>query len=205
MAETDIHLHDMCSTSDESIIALLQEWEQFANDQCVLHEEARRHFKLHNYMLAIPAIILSTVSGTGNIGLSSSECTSGILSIAFGSLALVSASLFSIHRYMNLPELQQMHEFYSDEFTKIANEIRMNIVLRNDASKTYTSIHEFTKNIKKHLDICIDKAPAVPMSIIILQEKNKGRKLMESMTLRKVDVNNALSINVLSSTPSPVE
>lgn len=171
--------------TEKEIIALMEDWERFADEQSTLHNNARIHYKTFNYLLAIPAIVISTVSGTGNIGVSTSSCSGTILSIVFGSLALVAASMFSVHRYMNLPELQQMHDFYSDTFFKLANDIRFNIIVRNHENRAFISLVEFAKDIKKNIDICVDKAPSVPKQIINQEVLRKGHSIMEGMTLRK--------------------
>jgi len=184
-------------STEQEVLELLTQWERFADERSHLHNKARMHYKIVNYCLAIPAILLSTVSGTGNIGISSSMCSDTTLSIAFGTLGLISASLFSIHRYMNIPELQQTHDFYSDEFYKLGNEIRLNVVIRNDNQRTFSSVIELAKNIKKNFDICVDKAPSVPASIIKQETAKKKHKALETMhTVRRADASEDVEIQV---------
>ena len=161
-------------TNEQEVLDLLGQWEQFADERSELHGKARRYYKLLNYSLAIPAILLTTVAGTGNIGLSTSMCDDTALSIAFGAMGIVAASLFSIHRYVNIPELQQTHDFFGDEFYKLGNEIRLNIVIRHDERRTFASVIELSKSIKKNFDICVAKAPALPWIITTRETARKG-------------------------------
>lgn len=139
-----------------------------------MHAIAVSFFRTVNYMIAIPAILLSTFSGAGSIGLASS-CDADSLSIALGFLVLISGAMFSIHRYMNIPELQQMHDFYGDEFYKLSNSIRLNLVLSSDESRSFKNIQEYAKFIKGQIDICIDKAPGIPRHIVRKTKKRLGQ------------------------------
>jgi hypothetical protein len=150
-------------------VSLLKEWQGFCEEQCILHDMCRGRYKKLNYFFAIPAILLSTVGGTANIGLSGNSCSvdgeQKWLSIVFGSLGLSSAALFTIHRYMNLPELQQQHEFYSGEYAKLLNEIKMQLFIDGSENPTYHNLVEFVKACKQKLDSQIDKAPSIARSI----------------------------------------
>jgi hypothetical protein len=165
-------------TNETELIQLLVEWASYAEEQACMHDQARTYYRTFNYTLALPAIVLSTIGGTGNIGVSSTDCSNTtMLNIVFGSLGLASATLFTIHRYLNLPEYQQQHDFYSDEFEKLAKEINLQLIIRNDSHRTYASLVEFAKECKKMIDVIIDKAPPIPKHISRREERKRGRKL----------------------------
>lgn len=151
-------------------IRLLKEWMVYCDIQCKCHELSRTYFSILNLCLSIPAIGLSTIAGSGNIGVGSNDqCnnSSSWLSIFFGVLGLISASLFTIHRTMGLPELQKQHDFYACEFQKLSNEIKMQLILdRKEEYHTYKNIAEFVKECKKTLDNLIDRSPIIPDTII---------------------------------------
>jgi hypothetical protein len=169
--------HDIYMDTSEQCIELLHEWSDFCEVQSVLHDMCRGHFRKWNVMIAIPAILLSTVGGAANISISRDPSQDHqIKTIIFGSFSLASAACFTIHRYLSLPELQQSHDFYSDEYAKLMNEIRMQLKIDHSEHKTYCHIVEFCKACKRELDILIDKAPAIPMNI-----RNKYKKISEHM------------------------
>lgn len=160
--------------TQNEINALLQNWEKFCDEQSQMHTVSVSYFRTINYLIAIPAILLSTFSGAGSIGLASS-CDTDSLSIALGFLVLVSGAMFSIHRYMNIPELQQMHDFYGDEFYKLSNSIRLNLVLSTDDSRSFRNIQEYAKFIKGQIDICVDKAPGIPRHVLSRTKQRLGQ------------------------------
>lgn len=173
------------SELDNEII-LLKEWMEDCEKRCKCHSLSQTYYSILNLCLSIPAIGLSTVAGSGNIGVGSS--TSGTcnnskswLSILFGTLGLVSASLFTIHRSMAFPELQKAHGFYSCEFEKLALEIKMQLVLdKKTEYHTYKNIAEFMKECKKNMDILIDRAPIIPDNIVkkVAAQKDKDKALV---------------------------
>jgi hypothetical protein len=155
---------------------LLHVWERFCEQQSKMHDTARAHYKFYNYMIAIPAILLTTISGAGSLGISS-EHNDVALSYVMGSLSLTAGAMFSIHRYMNIPELQHLHDFYGDEFLKLRNNIRLHLVITDDEdNKTFSSLVEFSKHIKTILDNCIDKSPSLPPMVVGLKKKSMGKK-----------------------------
>lgn len=166
-------------SNEGELLQLLIEWETYSEEQACMHDQSRAYFRNFNYTLAIPAIVLSTIGGTGNIGISSSSCTgtggTSLLNIVFGSIGLVSATLFTVHRYLNLPELQQQHDFYSDEFEKLSKEIHLQLIIRNDTHRTYASLVEFAKECKKQMDLIIDKAPPIPKHITHREQQKRGK------------------------------
>lgn len=147
----------------ESIIVA---WGAYCNKQSKCHDRCRAYFKTKNFGVMIPALVLASVSGIGAIGGSSAQkCNNDAnwMSIGFGAAALLSSTLITIHRYMNLSELQQEHDFFSDMFQNMANEVSLQMALKDSSShQTYTSIDEFAKYFKRQLDNMIDKAPSIP-------------------------------------------
>lgn len=161
----------------EQCVSLLKEWQVFCEDQCLMHDMCSDRFKKLNYWFAIPAILLSTVGGTANIGVASDTCQNDRsdkwLSIFFGSIGLLSAALFTIHRYMDLPELQQKHEFYSGEYAKLFNEIKMHLFINHSENPTYKNLVEFVKACKTKLDSLIDKSPPIVRPVVKKFERHK--------------------------------
>ena len=147
---------------ETEIEQMLNRWEVYCDKRCKIHNSMHNIMRFRNFGIAIPAIILSTISGSATISLSTQLEKMNILGIIFGSLGLLGASMFYIHRYLQLPELQKEYDFYSDEFEKLRIEIKLQINLDKTApdSSVYRNIAEFSKEAKKRMDILIDKGPA---------------------------------------------
>lgn len=165
--------------SDAKVLALLNEWRLYSEEQAFMYEKSFEFYRNINLSIAIPAIALSTIAGTGTISVATAQnCDIGnsqsTLSIIFGSLGLVSSTLFSIHRYLNLPEYQQQYRFYSDEYDKLGKQISLHVIIKNDECRTYTCLVEFAKECKKQMDVLLDKAPSIPKHIIKRASFKKG-------------------------------
>jgi hypothetical protein len=136
--------------------------EEYCDKRAKINNEMHTIFRHRNLYIAIPAIIISTISGSATISLSAHLEKYNILGILFGSLALIGAAMFSVHRYLQLPELQREYDIYSDEFEKLRIEIKLQLTLDRDEpqSSVYRDLPEFAKEAKKRIDILIDKSPA---------------------------------------------
>lgn len=168
---------DASASASGDLSDLLMNWEDFCNEQSMMHDIARARYKFYNYMLALPSILFTTVSGAGNFGVANTY-NDKVASFVLGSMALAAGAMFSIHRYMNLPEIQQQHDFYSDEFLKLRNAIRLHRVITKTENRTYASLFEFSKHINMQIDNCIDRSPSMPNVAV-----NKARiKLGRSFT-----------------------
>lgn len=173
----------VCSNEKSRCISLLIEWCEFCDENSALHDLNRGLFRQMNNWLSIPAILISTIGGAANIG-SSNQCNGDPrwLPIFFGGMSLTAAALFTIHRNLSISELQQQHDFYSDEYAKLANEIKMQLFIDNSDSKTYKNLVEFCKDCKHHLDVIMDKAPPVNAAIREKYLKQKARRVKAPVT-----------------------
>jgi hypothetical protein len=141
---------------------MLNHWGAYCNKRARIMNIQHTIFRHRNFYIAIPAIIISTISGSATISLSAQFEKLNILGILFGSMALVASAMFAVHRYLQLPELQREYDFYADEFEKLRLEIKLQLTLDKDdpGSSVYRNLPEFAKEAKRKLDILIDKGPA---------------------------------------------
>lgn len=184
--ENDVEKND----ADIQCKNLLQEWYRFAQEQAILHDMCRSYFRSYGNNLAISAILLSTVGGASSIATSSVIKHYSWLPILFGGVGLFSGALMSIHRFLNLPELQRAHNFYSDEYAKLKNEIYMQLHIYKGFSKTYTNLTEFSKKCKHTLDSLIDCSPPIRTHIMINYEKSKKKRKSGSWYIPSILINN---------------
>ena len=158
------------AASNASTDQLLTVWNAYCISNSIMHNESRGHFKALNHGLMIPAIILSSATGIGTIGIGTSSntpCGMDWTLVALGLIGIASTCLMSIHRLMNAAELQREHDLYSDMFASLANEIDMQFILDDSdgISKMFVNKREFIKYCKSRLDVLMDKAPPIPKSI----------------------------------------
>ena len=159
--------------------ALLRQWREYSGAQARLHDLSRASFRALDHGLALPAILLSTVAGTANIGVGATGGGLGAdgrswVTVAFGVMGLLSASLFAVHRYLRLPEMRQQHDMFSDEFAKLEGEVHLHTALHDVEAApvgemtpvtAYRNLGELAKQVKRSLDSLIDKAPPIPLRL----------------------------------------
>lgn len=172
----NIELPNMVAPSNiQQIHVFLMMLADFCAQQAAIHSIAFARFRTYNFCFAIPAILLSTVAGAANlVNISNESCinqtenpTKTWIGILFGVMGLVAACLFSIHRFANIAELQQQHDYFSDEFEKMNLDIRSNILLDNTSTnRCFANLYEYLKFCKYELVILIDHAPALPNGIV---------------------------------------
>jgi hypothetical protein len=162
------------ASSIKTIENLLFEWKGYCKFNSEVHNDSRGHFKFLNYGLMIPAMILGSATGIGTISIASNkdnaDCKNGGVDwilLAVGCVGIVSTCLISVHRYMNVSQLQTEHDMYSDMFIILTNEIDMQLTLDDaNESKMFTNKMEFMKYCKYRMDVLMDKAPPIPKKII---------------------------------------
>ena len=165
----DIDLPNMIPLSSiQQIHVFLMMLADYCAQQSCLHDISLARYKRLNYMIAIPAILLSTVSGASALAnisnhvCSDSDVIQKWLGFTFGFMSLVAACLFSIHRFANIAELKEQHDFFSDEFEKMNLDIRSNIILDNtNTNRCFSNLYEYLKYCKYELAILIDHAPPI--------------------------------------------
>ena len=175
---SELNLSILTTDQEKQVISLLSEWEVYCREQSLLHDYSRIFYTYVDYSISIPAIILTTVGGVGNIGFANNnDCVSNVATIILGSIALAASTMFTIEKFLNINQIIAQHDIYSDEFEKLSKDIRLQLIIYNTEQKTYQSIIEFVKEAKKKMDSLIDKAPPIEKHIIYRQEKHQGKPM----------------------------
>jgi hypothetical protein len=159
------------NTDMQQIHVFLYKMAGYCAQQSSLHDKSRIKFKWYNYGLSIPAILLSTISGSVNTMSAVSEsgdCKDKLdwLNILCGVAGLVAAGMLSVHRFANYAELEHQHALYADSFEQRNLAIRTNILLdANGQNKTFTNLYEYLKHCRNDISTLIEKSPSVPSHV----------------------------------------
>lgn len=150
---------------------LLEEWRIYCDAHSKMHNEALGYFKFLNRVIMIASIIMSAVSSAMSLTIVSNnkECSNDSMTtmlIILNSIAMGATALITIHRFLNLDELQHLHDLYSDMHVCLAKDVQMHLVLQTSTTPVFFSMEEMAKHIKSRLDILIDKSPAIPGFIV---------------------------------------
>ncbi len=145
---------------------VLSAWKRTCDVNAQLHERCRIVMRFRNLALSIPAILLSMVSGITNLTNFNRIVSQGagghseeVLSSVSGILSLAAATLFALHRYLTIPELQRDHMLFSNAFTRLGNEILMHMTLVESQHRAFSTTDELLKHVKHRLDLLIEQSP----------------------------------------------
>tara|TARA_B100000035_G_C21017734_1_gene562719 strand:+ start:1066 stop:2088 length:1023 start_codon:yes stop_codon:yes gene_type:complete len=174
---------------------ILVEWCDAA--QCYKWLHARSHVK-YSYLHAwytIPAIILSTISGTASFATSSLPANMKTLApIAIGSLNIFIGILTTIQQYLKISELNESHRVMSIAWDKYARNIRIELSKAPDERSDASS---FLKYNRQEFDRLMETSPPIDKKIIDeFINTFKGREGSEQRLryekLRKPDICNII-------------
>lgn len=174
---------------------ILVEWCDAA--QCYKWLHARSHVK-YSYLHAwytIPAIILSTISGTASFATSSLPANMKTLApIAIGSLNIFIGILTTIQQYLKISELNESHRVMSIAWDKYARNIRIELAKAPDERSDASS---FLKYNRQEFDRLMETSPPIDKQIIdefinTFKGKEGSEQRVRYEKLRKPDICNII-------------
>tara|TARA_B100000035_G_scaffold312685_1_gene324721 strand:- start:14225 stop:15292 length:1068 start_codon:yes stop_codon:yes gene_type:complete len=178
---------------------ILVEWCDIA--QCYKWLNMRAHAK-YSYLHAwftIPAIILSTISGTASFAQQSfPPSTQAFVPMAIGSLNIFIGILTTIQQYLKISELNESHRVSSIAWDKFARNIRIELAKKPDERLDAGS---FIKHCRDEFDRLMETSPTINDKIVDEFKKtfsgvenSKQRKIFEQ--LKKPDIcDTIISVN----------
>jgi len=143
---------------------ILVEWCDVA--QCYKWLNSRAHLK-YAYMNAwftIPAIVLSTVSGTASFAQTSIPIAYQTYApMAIGSINILIGILTTVQQYLKISELNESHRVSAISWDKFARNIRIELA---KAPKERADAATFIKLSRQEFDRLMETSPAIPQNVI---------------------------------------
>jgi len=143
---------------------ILVEWCDVA--QCYKWLNSRAHLK-YAYMNAwftIPAIVLSTVSGTASFAQTSIPAAYQTYApMAIGSINILIGILTTVQQYLKISELNESHRVSAISWDKFARNIRIELA---KAPKERADAATFIKLSRQEFDRLMETSPAIPQNVI---------------------------------------
>ena len=169
---------------------ILVEWCDVA--QCYKWLNMRAHAKyarLHAWF-TIPAIILSTISGTASFAQQSfPPSTQAFVPMAVGSLNIFIGILTTIQQYLKISELNESHRVSSIAWDKFARNIRIELA---KAPNERLDAGTFIKHCRDEFDRMMETSPSIDDKIIEEFKNNFSGKTEEAKkrfaALKKPDI-----------------
>jgi len=143
---------------------LLSNWSDKAACYTWMHDATQRKFRKINMNLGIPVIVLSTISGTANFGISTIfPAGFNYGNAVIGTLSLITGVISTISNFLGYAQSEEAHRIAGVQWSKfkrsIETELSINPNERKDAS-------EFIKYSKAELDRLMEQSPTIPQDII---------------------------------------
>jgi hypothetical protein len=187
---------------------LLKDWALVANSFRWLHERAAIKFKKLNNIISLPVIIISTLTGTANFGLSSLVPTvdQTWAQIAIGGANILCGVLTTIQNYFKYAENTEAHQNASRNWSRFHRVISIELALEPNKRKVP---NKFLKYCIEEYNNLREHSPIVPKDIAD-QFKNIFRKkniqlpdiydnITNAITYSDYLTKNSLNRNVLQS------
>jgi len=142
---------------------ILKKWADKSLCFKMMHERAHRRFWCMNAWFNIPVIILSTVTGAGNVATASFNDSAPYVPYIIGAVNIFSAILATIATYTGVAQKLEAHKFSSVAFDKFARKLQIELSkARSDRAK----VKEFIKQAAEEYDRLIEMSPILPNDVI---------------------------------------
>jgi hypothetical protein len=167
---------------------LMSEWSDIAMCYRWLHDQSGKLFHRKTLWINLPVIILSTLGGTANFGISSvfeDEASKKYASFAIGGISLLAGLMTTIGNYLRYPQLEEAHGGASISWGKLQRLIAVELALHpNDRIDSL----DFLKICRAELDRLIEQSPPIPTDPI----EEFREKFGHISDLKKPDICGAL-------------
>lgn len=130
----------------------------------IMHDRAHKRYWCLNAWFAIPVIIISTITGTGNMSQGSLEKkTRDSLVIAIGSLNLLAAIMTTISQFLLVAQKSEGHRLASVLWDKFARKVKIELSkIRDDR----VDCDAFMLQCQQEYDRLVETSPIIPSDII---------------------------------------
>lgn len=163
---------------------LMADWADIAGCYRWMHDRAEKAYTWKNMNMTIPVIILSTLTGTANVGLSSitdDPLTQKYLQFGIGGLSLIAGILTTLNNFLRYAQLSESNRVAAVAWGKFQRLITVELAL--NPNERMDSL-DFLKICRSDLDRLIEQSPAIPDSII----KSFEYEFKDNTTLRRPDI-----------------
>ena len=156
---------------DDSEVQLLKKWGEVGSSYRLLHDRAFREYQYKSYSLAIPVIIMSTLSGTASFSISSFPVSfQHYVPMVIGGINIFVGIVQTVAQFLRVNELTESHRVASITYGKFARNITTELSLPpND--RTYNGI-DFVQMCRTEMDRLIEQSPIIPMHLLNAFENN---------------------------------
>lgn len=144
---------------------VLQMWADIAVCYRWMHDRSFRKHKKVNYAFSIPVIVLSTLTGTANFGLSSFVPAQYMSygQIAVGMTSIFAGVLSTLQNFFRYAQSSEAHFIASQGWSKLHRAISVELLLEVSNRRRPD---EFMRACRADFDRLMENSPIIPMNVI---------------------------------------
>ena len=173
---------------------LMADWADIAMCYRWLHDKGESHYRSKNIGMSIPVILLSTVTGSGNLGLDTFFGNDVELkryaTIGIGVLSLLAGLLTTLGNFFRFAQLSEAHRVASIAWGKFQRQI--SVELRIHPNERIDSM-DFLKICRTEIDRLIEQSPPIP-NIALKEFEDKFGHIND---IKKPEICNQLTHTVI--------
>lgn len=152
---------------------LLAKWGDDALSYAWLHTKSESKYRKLNYYFIIPIVILSTLTGTVNVGMSSifppEYVHYGQLSI--GAIGIFTGILGTLQNFFKYAQSSESHRYAATQWYKFYRNLKTELALDRVCRKNAS---EFFVSSKNEMDRLLDSSPLIPNDMVEKYKKHKN-------------------------------
>lgn len=144
---------------------LLKEWSEKASCYRWLNDRCEKIYRRRYYCFSIPVIVLSTLTGTANFGMSSYVSPEGesTAKAIVGGLNLLAGLLSTLQTFLKIVEKMENHRQSGISWSKLGRSIQIELALDH---KRRSPCHDFLNIARAEYDRLIEQSPLINDMVI---------------------------------------
>ena len=170
----------------EEVERLLKEWSEKSSCYRWLHTKSEKKYRLRYFSFSIPVIILSTLTGAANVGLSSyvPEHLQATGQAIIGGVNIFAGIISTLQNFLKVAETMEAHRISGVSWSKLGRNISIEMAL-DPARRTNCS--DFLAMCRAEYDRLIEQSPLITDDII-----KEFKKKFKNYDVSKPSITNGL-------------
>tara|TARA_R110001592_G_scaffold201766_1_gene450958 strand:+ start:239 stop:886 length:648 start_codon:yes stop_codon:yes gene_type:complete len=166
---------------------LLKSWSEKATCFRWLHDRCEKKYRRRYYSFSIPVIILSTLTGAANVGLSSyvPEDNQSTAQAIVGGINIFAGILSTLQTFLKVCEHMESHRASSVAWSKLGRAICIELALQPSRR---SNCHDFLSISRAEYDRLIEQSPCITDDIIsVFKSRFKSYKVSKPSITNGLD------------------
>jgi len=165
---------------------LLCEWSEKASCYRWLYNKSEKKYRRRYYLFSIPVIILSTLTGAVNVGLSTYVPESGqkTAQAVVGGVNIFAGILSTLQNFLKVAEIMESNRSAGVSWSKLGRNISIELAIDPNRRQ---NCHDFLAICRAEYDRLIEQSPTIDDDII-----NTFKKKFKSYKVSKPSITNGL-------------